>query len=66
MLNDLTNGVMQNLYVAITRPRNRLWILETKTNAFIDMLATKLDNILVDIRHFTQQDVGFTLYNHLR
>ncbi|KAF8463424.1 hypothetical protein BDZ91DRAFT_305427 [Kalaharituber pfeilii] len=41
---------LRNLYVAVTRPRNRLWILESSTPSMLDLLS-KLQEPLVDVQN---------------
>ncbi|KAF8421382.1 hypothetical protein EV426DRAFT_718708 [Tirmania nivea] len=48
---------LKNLYVAITRPRSRLWILESRQNPFMDLLTNKLNKPLVNIRFFELHDL---------
>ncbi|KAF8435903.1 hypothetical protein BGX38DRAFT_105734 [Terfezia claveryi] len=48
---------LKNLYVAITRPRSRLWILESRQNPFMDLLTKKLDKPLANFRFFGLQDL---------
>ncbi|KAF8461600.1 hypothetical protein BDZ91DRAFT_736591 [Kalaharituber pfeilii] len=46
-----------NLYVAITRPRSRLWLLESRPNPVIELLTTKLEKPLVNLRFFEQHNL---------
>ncbi|KAF8459699.1 hypothetical protein BDZ91DRAFT_741800 [Kalaharituber pfeilii] len=51
--NQVNDGYAESnlkLYVAITRPRHRLWILETSPSSILELL-TKLPKPLVDIKY---------------
>ncbi|KAF8459690.1 P-loop containing nucleoside triphosphate hydrolase protein [Kalaharituber pfeilii] len=55
--NLLMCSELKKLYVAITRPRHRLWILETSPSSILDLL-TKLPKPLVDIKYINHDHLS--------
>ncbi|KAF8459683.1 hypothetical protein BDZ91DRAFT_799763 [Kalaharituber pfeilii] len=55
--NLLMCSELKKLYVAITRPRHRLWILETSPSSILELL-TKLPKPLVDIKYIDRDHLS--------